>query len=250
MKYLSSIIFFLVVFSTVCAQEYAEKMDPEMTEIWEPEVPVITPGENPSDAPFDAIILFDGTNLHDEWVDKNGDSTKWKVDEGVLYAVKGAGVLVTKRKFKDCQLHIEWRTPSEVTGKGQGRGNSGIYMQGFYEIQVLDSYENRTYRNGQAGSIYKQHAPLVNACKAPGEWQSFDIIYRAPVFKADGTYRIPPCMTVLQNGVLIQNHSILRGPTAYVGIPEYKIKVHEARSIKLQDHSNPVAFRNIWIREL
>ncbi|HOK26499.1 MAG TPA: DUF1080 domain-containing protein [Bacteroidales bacterium] len=229
------------------------RMTPEMTEIWEPEVPIVEPGAQPGMPPSDAIILFDGSEalLNKEWEDARGNPTKWIVKNGELVCVKGSGPIKTKRKFTDFQLHIEWKTPSEVTGEGQGRGNSGVYLQELYEVQILDSYNNRTYRNGQAGSIYKQYAPLVNASRKPGEWQTYDIIYTAPRFGNDSTsYFTPPRVTVLHNGVLIQNNVSLRGPTLYIGIPEYSIKKHGPGSILLQDHGNPVAFRNIWVREL
>ncbi|KAF0236367.1 MAG: hypothetical protein FD181_2804 [Prolixibacteraceae bacterium] len=226
------------------------KMKPEMTEIWDPEVRVITPGETPSQAPSDAIILFDGTNLEAEWTNGNGEKPEWIVADGCVTVKKGTGTIKTKRVFGDCQLHIEWRTPAQVDGESQGRGNSGVFMQGIYEVQVLDNYNNRTYRNGQAGSIYKQNPPLVNACKAPGVWQTYDIIYTAPRFNEDGTYFTPPTITVLHNGVLVQNNVKMRGPTEYIGIPEYTVKKHGPGSIELQDHGNPVSFRNIWIREL
>lgn len=228
-----------------------EKITAGMTEIWDPEVKIIQPGENPGDAPSDAIILFNGGDISQEWTDKNGNPSKWIIKDGALISVKGAGDIITKRKFSNFQLHIEWKTPSEVVGESQGRGNSGIYLQGLYEVQVLDSYDNRTYRNGQAGSIYKQYAPLVNVTRKPGDWQSYDIIYTAPAFNNDTiSYSIPPRVTVLHNGVLIQNNVSLRGPTVYVGIPEYFVRKHGPGSLLLQDHSNPVAYRNIWIREL
>jgi hypothetical protein len=227
------------------------KMAPIMTEIWDPEVPIITPGIKSSDAPSDAIVLFNGTDINTEWCDNKENPTKWIVKDGELVCIKGSGVIQTKRKFGSVQLHIEWKTPSEVIGESQGRGNSGVYMQELYEVQVLDSYNNRTYRNGQAGSLYKQYAPLVNASRKPGEWQSYDIIYTAPTFAKDTTvYNTPPRITVIHNGVLIQNNVSLRGPTEYIGIPEYFIKVHGQGSLVLQDHGNPVAYRNIWIREL
>ncbi|MCX6254814.1 MAG: DUF1080 domain-containing protein [Bacteroidia bacterium] len=227
------------------------KMTPAMTEIWDPEVKIIQPGVTNSDAPSDAIVLFNGNDISAEWTDYKGNPSKWIVKDGTLICVKGSGVIQTKRKFSNFQLHIEWKTPSEVTGESQGRGNSGVYLQELYEVQVLDSYNNRTYRNGQAGSIYKQHPPLVNVCKKPGEWQTYDIIYTAPTFGNDSTlYITPPRVTVLQNGVLIQNNVSLRGPTEYIGIPEYFIKKHGPASLVLQDHGNPVAYRNIWIREL
>jgi hypothetical protein len=227
------------------------RMTPAMTEIWEPEVRIIQPGSQPGMPPSDAIILFDGTDVNKEWVDSRGNPTKWIVKDGELICVKGSGIIKTKRQFNDFQLHIEWKAPSEVIGEGQGRGNSGVYLQELYEVQVLDSYNNKTYPQGQAGSLYKQYAPLVNACRKPGEWQTYDIIYTAPRFASDSTvYFTPPRVTVLHNGVLIQNNVSLRGPTLYIGIPEYSVKKHGPQSLVLQDHGNPVAYRNIWIREL
>ncbi len=163
--------------------------------------------------------------------------------------VPKSGSIQTKQSFGDCQLHIEWRTPEIVEGKGQGRGNSGIFLMGKYEIQVLDSYNNLTYPNGQAGSIYKQHIPLVNASRAPGEWQSYDIIFTAPVFIDDGGVRKPARVTVFQNGVLIQNHVKILGETVFIGAPGYEPHA-EKLPLSLQDHNNPVSYRNIWIREL
>ncbi|MBN1159577.1 MAG: DUF1080 domain-containing protein [Bacteroidales bacterium] len=222
-----------------------------MTEIWDPEVKVIQPANVPGQPPSDAIILFDGSGISKEWEDVRGDPSKWIVEDGALISVRGAGRIQTKKVFNDFQLHVEWKTPAEVTGESQGRGNSGIFLQGLYELQVLDSYNNRTYRNGQAGSVYKQHAPLVNASRGPGKWQRYDIIYTAPRFGEDSTsYFTPPRVTVLHNGVLIQNNVSIRGPTLYIGIPEYSIEKHGAGPVQLQDHGNPVAFRNIWIREL
>lgn len=247
-QFLSILLLFSVVFAV--AQEEPEKMKPEMTEIWDPEVQVITPGTTPVDAPSDAIVLFDGQDLESEWTNAEGGKPEWIVADGCVTVKKGTGTIKTKRVFGDCQLHIEWRTPSEVVGQSQGRGNSGVFLQGIYEVQVLDNYNNRTYRNGQAGSLYKQHAPLVNACKPPGEWQTYDIIYTAPRFNKDGTYFTPPTVTVLHNGVLVQNNVKLRGPTEYIGIPEYSVKQHGPGSLSLQDHGNPVSYRNIWIREL
>lgn len=226
------------------------EMKPEMTEIWDPEVRMVDPGEHIGDVPSDAISLFSGKNLAAEWTDSKGNEPRWKVENGNLTVVKGMGSIRTKRVFTDFQLHIEWRTPAEVSGESQGRGNSGIFLQEIYEVQVLDSYNNRTYRNGQAGSIYKQHAPLVNASRKPGEWQTYDIIYNAPVFRADGTFMVPPRITVIHNGIVVQNCVSLRGPTVYTGIPEYFSKPHGAGAIMLQDHGNPVSYRNIWIREL
>jgi hypothetical protein len=226
------------------------KMKPEMTEFWDPEVPVVTPGERPQDAPSDAIILFDGSqkSLNENWTNSKKQAPGWKVADNCVTVVKGTGTIQTKLPFEDVQLHIEWRTPAEVVGNSQGRGNSGIFLQGLYELQVLDNYNNRTYRNGQAGSLYKQYAPLVNVCKKPGEWQTYDVIYTAPRFKDDGSVFSPARFTILQNGVLVQNNVQLWGPTEYIGIPKYR--KHGPAPIVLQDHGNPVSFRNIWIRKL
>jgi hypothetical protein len=234
------------------------RMNHFMTEIWEPEVPVIQAPKKPGDAPSDAIILFDGTDIDKEWQETAGFGSNggyrpatWIIVDGAMQSVRGSGSLSTKRTFEDFQLHIEWKTPSEVTGSSQGRGNSGVFLQGLYEVQILDSYNNRTYKNGQAGSFYKQYPPLVNVCRGPGEWQSYDIVYTAPRFGTDSTrYFTPPMATVFQNGVLIQNNVALRGPTEYIGIPEYFVKKHGPGPIMLQQHGNPVSFRNIWIREL
>lgn len=251
MKRTKFIVLLLMAAGGISAQTAVpEKMKPSMTEVWDPEVPVVIPGHTPGDAPSDAIVLFGGTDLESEWVNDRGGHPGWKVEDGCATVVKGTGSIHTRRKFSDVQLHIEWRTPAEVVGKSQGRGNSGVFLQERYEVQVLDSYNNRTYRNGQAGSIYKQYAPLVNASKEPGEWQTYDIIYIAPRFNDDGTCFSPPEITVLHNGVLVQNRSSIRGPTVFAGIPEYGIESHGAAGIKLQNHGNPVSFRNIWVREL
>ena len=224
------------------------------TEIWNPEVPMVQPAAKIGDPPADAIILFDGTDINKEWEESSRGGVRaatWVIKDGAMVSVQGSGSLKTKRVFSDFQLHVEWKTPSEITGSSQGRGNSGVYLQDLYELQILDSWYNRTYRNGQAGAFYKQYAPLVNASRKPGEWQSYDIVYTAPRFGKDSlTYFTPPRATVFHNGLLIQNNVALRGPTTYVGIPEYLIKKHGPGSILLQQHGNPVAFRNIWIREL
>jgi len=224
------------------------------TEIWDPEVPMVQPAAKIGDAPADAIILFDGTDINKEWEEASRSGVRpatWIIKDGAMVSVKGSGSLKTKRVFNDFQLHVEWKTPSEITGSSQGRGNSGVYLQDLYEVQILDSWHNRTYRNGQAGALYKQYAPLVNASRKPGEWQAYDIVYTAPRFGKDSTaYFTPPRVTVFHNGILIQNNVALRGPTTFVGIPEYLIRKHGPGSIQLQQHGNPIAFRNIWIREL
>ena len=219
---------------------------PEETEVWEPEPPVVTPSTDHT-APSDAIALFDGKDFS-KWTNKDGGKVQWKIGDDAMTVVKGTGLIKSKQGFGSVQLHIEWRTPAEVVGESQGRGNSGIFLQGLYEVQVLDSYNNRTYSNGQAASIYKQHIPLVNACRGPGEWQTYDIIYQAPEF-TDGKLVQPAYVTVIQNGVLVQNHVELKGPTVYIGAPKYES--HEDKlPITLQDHGNPVSYRNIWVREL
>ncbi|SDB35282.1 protein of unknown function [Flavobacteriaceae bacterium MAR_2010_188] len=227
------------------------EMKPEMTEIWEPEVKVITPGKTVADAPSDAIILFDGSNT-DNWVSQK-DSTSvvpWKiVDNNYLEIVPGSGGIQTKMKFGDCQLHIEWSAPDTVENSGQGRGNSGIFFQNRYELQVLDSYNNRTYRNGQAGSIYKDHSPLVNVMKSPSEWNTYDVIYTAPRFKENGTLDYPARITVLHNGVVVQNNATIHGLTLYIGLHDYPTS-HGEDIIALQDHGTAAQFRNIWIRRL
>lgn len=226
-------------------------MKPEMTEIWEPEVKVVTPAKKLGDAPSDAIILFDGKTL-DQWVSQK-DKTKpapWKiVDNDHMEVVPGSGGIQTKLQFGDCQLHIEFSAPDVVESAGQGRGNSGVFFQNRYELQILDSYNNRTYRNGQAGSIYKDHAPLVNAMRTPLEWNTYDVIYTAPRFKADGSLDAPARITVLHNGVLVQNNTTINGLTLYIGLHNYP-SAHGDDVISLQDHGNKTQFRNIWLRKL
>ena len=239
------LIAFCITFS-VSGQE--RKGDPKLTEQWEPEPKVIAPGKTQADPPKDAIVLFNGTDAS-QWSDKDGAAVKWKIENGAITVTPGSGEIRTKQKFGDCQLHIEWRTPSVVKGEGQGRGNSGIFLMGKYELQVLDSYNNRTYSNGQAGSIYKQLPPMVNATRPPGEWQTYDIIFAAPRFYADGSVKSPARITVLHNGVLVQNNSTLWGGTQYIGIANYE-KHAEKEYIALQDHGDLVSYRNIWLREL
>lgn len=223
-------------------------MKHEETEIYTPVPSEVKGVPNFAVAPPDAIILFDGRNL-DKWVSSvNGGPAQWTVANGILTVVKHAGAIHTKQAFGDCQLHVEWRTPTPPKGEGQGRGNSGIFLQSQYELQVLDSYHATTYSNGQAGSIYKQHPPLANACLPPGKWQSYDIFYKAPVFHDDGSLESPAYITVLQNGILIQNNADIKGKTMFVGHPWYE--KHGPLPLELQDHGNPVSYRNIWIREL
>jgi hypothetical protein len=224
---------------------FAQVTEPKATEVWEPVPRKVQTGVY-SAPPSDAIVLFDGKNLN-EWVSVKESAAKWEVKDNAM-TVNGSGGIKTKKEFGDAQFHIEWRTPNVIVGEGQGRGNSGIFMQDKYELQVLDSYESVTYSNGQAGSIYKQSIPLVNACKAPGDWQTYDIIYKAPVFNVDGIKTSSAYITVLHNNVLILNHTEIKGTTPYIGLPQNP--AHGKGSLMLQDHSNPVSYRNIWVREL
>jgi len=235
-----------------------QKAKPEDTEYYTPVPKVVTPGKNLGDPPSDAIILFGGNNL-DEWV-SNKDTTKaagWKVNGDIMTVDKPSGDIQTKRKFTDFQLHVEFRIPSTITGKGQARGNSGIFLAalpwgaGGYEIQVLDNYNNTTYVNGQVGSMYKQGPPLANPSRPPGEWQQYDIVWTAPRFNDDGSVKTPARVTAMLNGVLVQNNFELKGDTPYIGQPEYK--AHGPAPIKLQAHgdpSEPISYRNIWLRPL
>jgi hypothetical protein len=236
------------------------KPRPEDTEIWEPVPPVITPGPSVSVAPpSDAIVLFDGKNL-DQWINTRDKAPAgWTVENGVFTVNKAnkSGNIETKRTFTNYQLHLEYLIPTHITGEGQSRGNSGLFLattaggDAGYELQILDSYNNKTYVNGQAGAIYKQYPPLANACRPPGQWQSYDVVWTAPTFNPDGTVRTPAYVTALHNGVLIQNNVALKGPTLYIGQPSYK--AHGPSPIRLQSHgdpSPPISFRNIWVREL
>lgn len=225
-------------------------MKPEMSEYWQPQPPVVTPGrvcEEVSSAPSDAIVLFDGKDLS-KWENLKGLPAEWAVHDGVVTVKRGTGSIKTKQNFNDFQLHIEWCVPEDIQGESQGRGNSGVFLQGIYEIQIIDSYKKETYVNGQAGSVYKQTPPLVNAMRKPGEWNTYDIIYTAPTFKKNGTYRTSPRVTVLQNDILVQNNTTILGTTEWIGFP--KVVEHGAGPIVLQNHGDPISFRNIWIREL
>jgi hypothetical protein len=234
-----------------------DKPKPEETEIWEPVPAVVTPGATCGAPPSDAIMLFDGKNM-DEWLSvRDQTPAKWTVADGVMTVSKGEGSIQTKRSFKNYQLHVEWKVPTNITGSGQARGNSGVFLASTgpgddgYELQVLDSYENKTYVNGMAGSMYKQAIPLANPTRKPGEWQTYDIVWTAPTFNSDGSVKTPAYVTVLFNGVLVENHFELKGQTLYIGKPFYK--PYSAAPIKLQAHgdkSEPISYRNIWIREL
>ena len=249
---------------------FGQITDPKETEVWDPQPKVVTPGVW-HDAPSDALILFNGKDLSQwqkpQFIHEKGTVAEmqadinaldasfknapadWRVEAGQFSVVPGTGAIETKEKFGDFQLHIEWLSPEDRGKEGQAYSNSGIFMMGLYEIQVLNSYNNKTYANGQAGSIYKQHIPLVNASRRPGEWQMYDIIFTAPRFKADGSLESPAYVTAFHNGVLIQNHVELEGPTAYIGKSAYF--PHPAQMpLRLQDHGDLVRYRNIWIRKL
>ena len=242
---------------TARAQQNAK---PEDTEVYEPVPKKVTPGATMSAAPSDAIVLFDGKNLS-EWVmaDNRDQAAKWKVANNILTVDKTTGNIETKRNFKNYQLHLEWRIPATIDGTGQARGNSGVFLASLgkgdagYELQIVDSYDNKTYVNGMAGSIYKQRIPLANPARKPGEWQTYDVVWTAPTFGTDGALQAPARVTVFFNGVVVQNDVALDGPTQYIGKPSYAGKAHGPAPIKLQAHgdkSEPLSFRNIWVREL
>jgi hypothetical protein len=256
--FLAGLVFTLPAMITQGQTSAPSRGNPKDTEVWEPVPKVVTPGKSFSDAPSDAIILFNGTNLN-EWVStKDKTPAQWIASNGVMTVNKASGNIETKRVFKNYQLHIEWQLPPGISGSDQGRGNSGILLASTgtgdagYELQILDGYnnENKTYSNGMVGSIYKQFIPLVNPAKKPGEWNVFDIAWTAPTFNVDGSMKTPAKVTVFFNGVLIQNNMELLGETLYIGKPVYK--KYESAPIKLQAHgdkSEPISFRNIWVRE-
>jgi hypothetical protein len=240
--------------------EAARTMRPEATEVWEPVPPVVAPGdaELAGAAPGDAIVLFDGTDLS-AWVDaRDGSPASWRVADGVVTVDKSTGNIETRERFGSYQLHLEWRVPEDVTGTGQARGNSGLFLASTgagdagYELQILDSYDNATYVNGMAGSVYKQSIPLANPTRPPGQWQSYDVVWTAPEFDADGTLLSPARVTAFFNGVLVQNDFELEGETVYIGMPRYRA-AHGDSPIMLQAHNDPsppISFRNIWVRRL
>ena len=255
MKSLYIILFFLIFNDTSAQHDNIEK-EAAKTESYSP-VPVKVSTEKPFlDAPSDAIILFDGKNLN-QWEGRNRNKPEWFINDGILIVNKKAGDIITKEKFTDYQLHLEFMIPKDITGDGQARGNSGIFLAYLgneydgYELQILDSYENKTYVNGQNSAIYKQKEPLKNASKNPGEWQSYDLVWTAPRFDKNGKLLSPAYLTVFLNGILVQNHTPLQGQTLWVGKPFYKS--HNATPIMLQAHndpSQPINFRNIWLRPL
>jgi hypothetical protein len=265
-KLIYATVIVLVTLAPLTAFSQQADVDPKKTEVWKP-VPeiVLTEGEISVPPPSDAIVLFDGSGLH-KWASSKHDyrysdpetlarmvmkdeDAEWKVENGILTVVPGTGNIRTRQRFEDMQLHIEWRIP-ENGGQGQNWGNSGVFIQGRYEVQILNSWgnENPTYSNGMAGSIYKQHIPLVNASRAPGEWQNYQITYFAPRFTNEGKVKKPARVTVLHNGILVQDNVEIKGNTVHRGPPYYDH--HGAAPIVLQDHGDKVSFRNIWVREL
>ena len=252
------LIFTALLSGCVMAASAQQGAKPEDTEKWEPVPKVVTAGKTVGEAPSDAIILFDGKSGLEQWVDvATGAPAKWDVAGDVLTVNKATGNIETKKKFGNYQLHIEWKVPANITGTGQARGNSGVFLASIgkgdlgYELQVLDSYNNKTYVNGMAGSIYKQFIPLANPTKPPGVWNVYDVVWTAPTFEGEKV-KTPARVTVLFNGVLVENNIELLGPTQYIGAPGYR-SAHGASPIKLQAHgdkSEPLSFRNIWVREL
>ncbi len=237
----------------------ADKVARDLVDKWpvhdlnRPQPPVVTPGAPapvpaPVPAPSDAVVLFDGKDLS-QWTGEKGQPAAWKVENGCMEVTAKTGSIQTIRGFGDCQLHIEWMAPLPAVGESQERGNSGVFLMGLYEVQVLDCFENRTYPDGMTASLYGQYPPLVNACRRPGEWQTYDIVFHRPRFAEDGVLLAPARMTVLHNGVLVHDDDVLTGPTAHKARPPYAFH-KDSLPISLQDHGNPVRFRNIWIRDL
>jgi hypothetical protein len=215
-----------------------------------PMPPVVDPGPagDPVPAPADAIILFDGKDLS-QWTDGKGQPARWKIENGYMKVVAKTGASRTKQNFGDCQLHIEWASPAVVKGEGQGRGNSGVFLMNIYEVQILDCYDNKTYADGMTAALYAQYPPMVNACRPPGEWQTYDIVFRRPRFDDNGQLISPARFTVFHNNILVHHDVELIGPTTHKARPPYK--AHADRlPVSLQDHGNPIRFRNIWIRDL
>lgn len=256
MKKILFLSFVLVSTTQLLAQEKEypkqEAMNPGMSEYWTPQPKIVTPGDiKTQSAPSDAIVLFDGKDLS-AWCNAKGETAGWTVKNGVVTVDKSKGDILTRQHFGSFQLHIEWCIPKGIEGESQSRGNSGVYLQDMYEVQILDCYENETYVNGMAGSLYKQTPPLVNAMRKPGQWNVYDIIYTAPTFSEDGLrYIHKPQVTILHNGIVVQHNTEILGTTEYIGFPT--IKKHGDSPIRLQSHgdpSAPISFRNIWIREL
>lgn len=252
MKKVILLISVICAFSSIKAQQAGSNLPPASTEWYYPIPPKVEPGDKPGNPPSDAIVLFDGKDLS-KWESplKDGKpvAAKWKIEDGAMVVVPGTGIIQTKEFFGDCQLHIEFKTPAP--GKNntlQMKGNRGVFLQSNYEVQVLDGDDNPTYVNGMVGSIYKQQAPAANAFTGTEKWQVYDIYWKAPRFTTDGKLESPAMVTVVLNGVLIQNNFVVKGKTSYIGFPSYK--PHGRMPLMLQDHGVAVAYRNIWIRNL
>ncbi len=238
---------------TAGAQDARDPSNWEIHDLERPKPEVVVPAtpsgqDEAGRAPSDAVVLFDGTSL-DAWQAPNGDPAPWKIEDGCFVVVPGEGGIETRQGFGDVQLHVEWSAPDPPVGEGQDRGNSGVFLMGRYEVQVLDSYENETYADGQAASVYGQYPPLVNAMRPPGQWNTYDIIFHRPRFDDSGELLAPATVTVLHNGILVQDHSVLTGPSGHYERPAYEAHA-DALPISLQDHDHPVRFRNVWVREL
>jgi len=247
-----TILLLLVILFVSCSPQQEqteneqEQMQPEDTEWYEPVPPKVTPGDDHFlSPPSDAIVLFDGTDLS-RWQSADGGEADWVIEDDHMTVRIGSGDIQTRESFGSVQLYLEWRAPMNMEHEGQDRGNSGVFLQNRYEVQVLDAWKNETYVNGMAGSIYKQVSPLVNPAKEPGEWQSYNISYTAPQFNEDGSLESPARITVIWNGVVVQNNYELKGHTPYIGLPEYN--AHGEGPLRLQDHASEVSYRNIWIR--
>lgn len=245
MKYFLSLLF--VTLMLLPFKVIGQDQDPEKTEVWEPVPELIEAVEYFKEPPSDAIILFERNSL-DNWETLDGTDIEWIVENGYMTVKPGTGDIKTKHDFKDVHLYLEWKTPEKIDGELQGYGNSGVFLQERYEIQIFEYWENPTYANGMVGSIYKQHIPLANPSRKPGEWQTYEIFYKAPVFDDNKVLEEPARITVLFNGVLIHNNAEIFGSTVYRGKPSYEY--HGAAGIRLQEHDDEVSFRNIWVREL
>lgn len=252
-KYFCSTVIFVLSLLFACASHAQVDTKWKIHDLNRPVPAVITPGTSstrdaPGKAPSDAIVLFDGKDLS-QWLSADNGAAKWKVENGYAEVAAKTGYIHTKKAFGDCQLHVEFSEPAPPKGESQGRGNSGVFLMGLYEIQVLDSYENKTYADGQAAAVYGQYPPLVNASRPPGQWQSYDIVFHAPHFDQSGKLLSPARVTVFHNGVLVQDNVEIRGRTAIGDVPTYEAGPDKA-ALALQDHGDPVRYRNIWIREL
>src|SRR6056297_46450 len=235
----------LIIVQTACSQ--SREWTPEDTEFYEPVPPIIESSPVFQEPPSDAMVLFDGEGFS-AWESVRGGDVEWELKDGTMTVKPGAGNIVTKENFGSVQLYLEWKSPEVIDGDGQGRGNSGVFLQRGYEVQVLDMYENETYTNGMAASIYKQHVPYANVASPRGEWNSYNIIFEAPEFRENGSVEKPAYVTVFWNGVLVQHKAEVQGSTEYIGPPSYTM--HGEDGIELQDHSDRVSFRNIWLRKL